>query len=199
MIVITNPIPIANEINTIHSLFENGLELLHIRKPNYSEEEMKVFLSKIKTCYRQQLVLHSHHQLAFVFGINRIHLTENIRKDICPETLYLYNEQGVHLSTSAHNLESFNDLRIFFEYSFLSPVFPSISKTNHQSNIDLFESIKNRTNFSSKLVALGGISPANISKTLSSGFDDIAILGSIWNANNPIENFKICQHIVHSY
>ena len=33
MIVITNPIPIANEINTIHSLFENGLELLHIRKP----------------------------------------------------------------------------------------------------------------------------------------------------------------------
>lgn len=199
MIVITNPIPVANEINTIHSLFENGLELLHIRKPDFSEAEMKSFLSKIKTVYRQQLVLHSHHQLATAFGINRLHLNENIRKEIYPETLYLYNEQGVRLSTSTHNIDSFNDLRLFFEYGFLSPVFPSVSKTNYQSNIDLFESIKNRTNFSTKLVALGGLSPANIRKTLSSGFDDIAILGSIWNVNNPIENFKLCQQIALSY
>jgi thiamine-phosphate pyrophosphorylase len=199
MLVITNPIATTNEISIIHSLFENGLELLHIRKPDYSEAEMKAFVSEIKTNYRSQLVLHSHHQLALEFGINRIHLTENFRKEISSKTLYLYNEQGFHLSTSTHDIDSFNDLRIYFEYGFLSPVFPSISKTGHQSNLDLFESIKTRTNFSAKLVALGGLSPVNISKTLSSGFDDVALLGTIWNSNNPIENFKLCQQIALSY
>lgn len=199
MIVITNPIPTTNEISTIHSLFENGLELLHIRKPDFSAVEMKVFLLEIKLEFRQQLVLHSHHQLAPAFGINRLHLSENIRKEICPEMLYLYNEQGVHLSTSTHDIESFNDLRIFFEYSFLSPVFPSISKTNYQSDTDLFESIKSRTNFSTRLVALGGLSSENISKTIEAGFDNVALLGSIWNSNNPIKKFKLCQQIVHSY
>lgn len=199
MIVITNPIPIPNEINTIHSLFENGLELLHIRKPDFSEVEMGAFLSEIKPVLRKQLVLHSQHQLASEFGINRIHLTENVRKEICPETLYHYNEQGVRLSTSTHDIESFNGLRIFFEYGFLSPVFPSISKTNYLPKTDLFESLKSRTNFSTQLVALGGISPTNISKTIEAGFDDVALLGTIWNSNNPIENFKLCQQIVHSY
>ena len=36
MIVITNPSAIANEISTIESLFEEGLSLLHIRKPDFS-------------------------------------------------------------------------------------------------------------------------------------------------------------------
>jgi len=199
MIVITNPIPTPNEIDTIHSLFDNGLELLHIRKPDFSAAEMKAFLLEIKLEFRQQLVLHSHHQLAPAFGINRIHLSENIRKEICPEILYLYNEQGFRLSTSTHDIESFNELRIFFEYGFLSPVFSSISKMNYQSKTDLFELIKSRTNFSTQLVALGGISSANINKTIEAGFDDVALLGTIWNSNNPIENFKLCQQIVHSY
>ena len=199
MIVITNPIPTPNEIDTIHSLFDNGLELLHIRKPDFSAAEMKAFLLEIKLEFRQQLVLHSHHQLAPAFGINRIHLSENIRKEICPEILYLYNEQGIRLSTSTHDIESFNELRIFFEYGFLSPVFSSISKMNYQSKTDLFELIKSRTNFSTQLVALGGISSANINKTIEAGFDDVALLGTIWNSNNPIENFKLCQQIVHSY
>ncbi|WP_269241502.1 thiamine phosphate synthase [Flavobacterium limnophilum] len=199
MIVITNPIPTTNEISTIHSLFKNGLELLHIRKPDFSVAEMKAFLLEIKLEFRQQLVLHSHHQLAPAFGINRIHLTQNIRKEISSETLYLYNEQGIRLSTSTHDIESFNDLRIFFEYGFLSPVFSSISKTNYESDTSLFESIKNRTNFSTQLVALGGIYSENISETIEAGFDDVALLGTIWNSNNPIENFKLCQQIVLSY
>ena len=54
MIVITNPTPITNEISTIHSLFENGLELLHIRKPDFSEDEMRSYLSEIELKYYRQ-------------------------------------------------------------------------------------------------------------------------------------------------
>jgi thiamine-phosphate pyrophosphorylase len=203
MIVITNPVPIANEIDTIHSLFKRGLELLHIRKPDFSAAQMRSFLSEIKSDLKEQLVLHSHHHLASAFGINRIHFSESERK----KTLSLfgkfpfetYKTKGFHLSTSVHTIEDFNTLKNTFEYAFLSPVFPSISKENYFSKTDLFEAVKNRTNYTTKLIALGGIESKNTEYTLENGFDNVALLGTIWNQNNPIENFKLCQKIVQSF
>lgn len=199
MIVISNPTAIANEINSIHALFERGLELFHIRKPEFSAEEMKTFVTAIGLEYRNKLVLHSHHQIAEDLGINRLHFSEKMRKQIDPETLYHYNEKRIHLSTSIHTIEAFNDLRIFFQYAFLSPVYNSISKENYKSKIDLLNAIQNRTNYQTELVALGGIEAENIQKTLAAGFDDVALLGTIWNTNQPIKNFELCQQTVLSY
>jgi thiamine-phosphate pyrophosphorylase len=203
MIVITNPIPIANEISTIHSLFENGLELLHIRKPDFSATEMRSYISEIKSDFREQLVLHSHHHLASAYGTNRFHFSESERKKTLSlfgkSTFETYKTKGFHLSTSVHTIEDFNALDNIFEYAFLSPIFPSISKEDYSSKTDLFETIKKRTNFKMKLIALGGIESKNTEQALESGFDNVALLGTIWNRNNPIENYKSCQKIVQSF
>jgi thiamine-phosphate pyrophosphorylase len=203
MIVITNPIPIPNEINMIHSLFENGLKLLHIRKPNFAESEIKQFLSGINPNYWERLVLHNYHHLASSFGINRIHFSESKRKTLLmlpgKSPFDPHKTKGFYLSTSVHTIEDFNALDNIFEYAFLSPIFPSISKVNYYSKTDLFEAIKNRTNYATKLIALGGIESKNIEQTLKNGFDNATLLGTIWNSNNPIENFKLCQKIALSY
>ena len=197
MIVITNPIAIANETNTIHALFECGLELLHVRKPHFSEEEMKVFLSKIGLDYRSRLVLHQHHQLAILFGVNRIHFTENARTNWSLETK---NKQKHFIkSTSTHAIADFNKLDCSFEYAFLSPIYQSISKPDYTSDLNVRKAITERTNYKTKLVALGGISAQNIEKTFQLGFDSVALLGSIWNTNQPIQNFKLCQKIALLY
>lgn len=188
MIVITNPTAVTNEIDIIHSLFENGLKLLHIRKPDYSEAEMVSFLTSIGSDFRDQLVLHSHHHLANSFGINRLHNPKNLKEIV-----------NSIFSTSTHSIDEFNTLENNYSYAFLSPVYPSISKEGYQSEIDLCESVKERTNFETTLIALGGILAENISETLKIGFDDVALLGSIWNNTNPLENFKLCQQIVHSF
>jgi thiamine-phosphate pyrophosphorylase len=209
MIIISNPTATANEINTIHSLFEKGLELLHIRKPDFDESDMKKFVSAIEIGYRDRLVLHSQHQLATELGINRIHFTKKNRKEAtttparfsepCRCSLKQFKANGFHLSTSVHSIEDFNTLDKNFEYAFLSPVFPSISKENYYSKIDLFETLKNRTNYNTQLVALGGIEFGNSKKTIELGFDQVALLGTIWNSNNPIKNFELCQKIVLSF
>lgn len=199
MIVISNPIAVTNEVNIIHALFENGLELFHVRKPDYPEKEMKAFLSEIKTDFRQQLVLHSHHQLASAFGINCIHFTEKNRIETADTPTRFSKPCRYIKSTSTHSIENFNLLSNDFDYAFLSPVFPSISKEDYYPKTDLFEAIKKRTNYKTKLIALGGISPENCKKALEYGFDDVALLGTIWNSNKSIENFKACQQIVHSY
>lgn len=195
MIIITNPTNIENEINIIHSLFAEGLPLLHVRKPDFSEAEMKSFLSEIGLEFNNRLVLHSQHHLAEEFGINRIHYSELKRTSI-PDR---FSKPVRYYSTSAHGIETLNALETDFEYAFLSPVYPSISKPNYASETNQLEAVKQRTNFKTKLVALGGISSENIQKTLEHGFDDVALLGSIWLNNNPIENFKKCQQIVLSF
>ena len=202
MIVITNAISIRNEIKLIHQLLEEGLELLHVRKPDFLEEEMKVFLYEIKSEFRNKLVLHSHHHLAVGFGINRLHVTGNNRVQLLtrPDRFLKPVRCKTSIeSTSIHSIQDFNTLSKDFDYAFLSPIYPSISKPDYVSEVNHFETIKKRVNFSTKLVALGGISSENIQQTLENGFDDVALLGSIWNSNKSIENFKKCQKIVHSY
>ncbi|MCL9804165.1 thiamine phosphate synthase [Flavobacterium amniphilum] len=188
MIVITNPVAVHNEISIIRSLFESGLELLHIRKPDYSEAEMISLLTAIGSDFNSQLVLHSHHHLSGSFGINRLH---NPEAEI--------EKANFALSASTHSIAEFNALENNYGYAFLSPVYPSISKPGYHSEINLLESVKERTNFNTKLVALGGISQQNITKTLKAGFDEVALLGTIWNSTNPLENFKLCQQTVHSF
>ena len=87
MIVITSPIAISNEIKIIHSLFEEGLSFLHIRKPDFSETEMESFLLEIGLEYRNRLVLHSHHHLAKKRNINQLHFSEKERRKISKRKL----------------------------------------------------------------------------------------------------------------
>ncbi|OXG03052.1 thiamine-phosphate pyrophosphorylase [Flavobacterium araucananum] len=198
MIVITSPCAIANESSIIDSLFKEGLSLLHIRKPDFSMIEMAQFIHQIKLEFRDNLVLHSHHDLIEDFGINRIHFSEKERKYI-PDFPARFSKPSRYKSTSTHSIEDFNALENDFDYAFLSPVFTSISKENYHPETDLFEVIKSRTNYKTKVVALGGIESENIKQTLEKGFDDVALLGSIWNNENPIKQFKLCQQIARSY
>lgn len=196
MIVISNPTATANEINTIHALFENGLELLHVRKPDFSKTEMKTFVSKIKTTFRHQLVLHSHHQLSLELGINRIHFTEKTRLETPEEQLKKWKKSGYTLTTSIHQMSDFEELSSVFDYAFFGPVFESISKPNYVSNLDFKKELEQRKNNKTSLIALGGITSENIKTALAFGFDDVALLGSIWNNNPSIENFKLCHDLL---
>ncbi|MDQ6527988.1 thiamine phosphate synthase [Flavobacterium sp. LHD-85] len=198
MIVITNPFTIEDEIDILHSLLEEGLSLLHIRKPDFSELEMSQFINQIKLEFRNKLVLHNHHHLAEYFGVDRFHFSEKERKSNLNDPAK-FSKPCRSRSTSTHSIEDFNSLENDFDYAFLSPVFKSISKENYHPKLDLFEAIKSKTNSKTKAVALGGINAENIQKTLENGFNEVALLGSIWNNKNPLKQFKLCQKIVHSY
>lgn len=195
MIVISNPTEIVNEINLIHTLFKEGMKLFHVRKPNYSKEELRSFLSAINSSYYSKLVLHQHHDLSEEFEIDRLHFTEKDR--LAKPNRFLKPDR--FLSTSVHSITDFNGLPNAFDYAFLSPIYPSISKEDYVPTKNALEEIKKRTNQQTKLIALGGISVENIEEVMQNGFDDFALLGTIWNTEKSIENFKKCQKIVHSF
>jgi thiamine-phosphate pyrophosphorylase len=193
MIVVTAPTPVASEWNLMNSLFEAGLALLHIRKPSGTEDEMRVYLEKIKPEFRDRLVLHQQHHLAQDFQIRRIHFTENERKSTTELAFQNWIKEGFTLSTSVHSMSDFEQLAPCFQYAFFGPVFESLSKPGYVSTIEFEKTLKSRQNKTTALLAIGGITAAKIQTALQFGFDGVALLGTIWNTQTPIEIFKLCQ------
>ena len=191
IVVITPEELVQNETEIINALFQEGLDLLHIRKPFVSSEEMKDFIQKINPEFHHQLVLHSHYDLAERFNISKFHFREIDRQN---DLFKSFTDQRI--STSVHDIETFNELSEDWEYAFISPVFPGISKKGYGENSNILNEIKKRNNSNVKLVALGGIHENNISEVFNSRVDGVALLGAIWESNEPLDIFRKCRKSV---
>lgn len=192
MIIIITPEKIVpNETEVINELFQEGLDLLHIRKPVMNLEEMKDFIQKINSEFHHRLVLHSHYDLAESYNISRHHFREIDRHNELYKSL-----RDKTISTSVHDIETFNELSENWEYAFISPVFPSISKKGYGKDSEILNDIKKRDNSNVKLIGLGGINEDNIHIISDSNLDGVALLGAIWENNQPIEIFKKCRQVV---
>jgi thiamine-phosphate pyrophosphorylase len=189
ILVITPETRVQNEAEIINRMFQEGLDLLHIRKPVMSREEMTSFLDSIDDEFYPQLVLHGYYDLRKDYHISRFHFREADRKD---ETYQSYISQST-LSTSVHDIETYDSLEKEWEYALISPVFPSISKKGYGEESTVMEEIKNRNNPNVKLIALGGINENNICKVFENGADGAALLGAVWESDEPLNTFKRCR------
>ncbi|MDR6921634.1 MULTISPECIES: thiamine phosphate synthase [Chryseobacterium] len=189
IIVITPELMIPDETKMINQLFRKGLELLHIRKPFIGMNGMLDFLNGIDRLFYPQLVLHSHYEVADEYNISRLHFRETARLNGEHQT---YIGKGI-LSTSVHDIKAFNKLDKEWEYAFISPVFPSISKKGYGENTKTIHEISSRSNPDVKLVALGGINENNIREALDYGVDGVALLGGIWESNHSLQTFENCR------
>lgn len=187
IIVISDTNLFAGEANILNQLFDNGLLLFHLRKYNNSKAEIAEFINKIKPECRNSIVLHQSHEMADEFGIKRLHFSERDRKATNEKELMRLKNENKVLSTSVHSIDDYNSLSSCFEYTFLSPVFDSISKNNYKAQT--FD-LSHKKDSPIKLIALGGINECNCLKAIEMGFDGIALLGSIWKRENKIESFK---------
>ncbi len=188
IIVITPEEVVQNETEIINELFQEGLDLLHIRKSFINSEEIASLIQKIKPEFYDQLVLHSHYHLAEDFDISRFHFREIDRKN---DLFKSFNDKTI--STSVHDIETFNELNENWEYAFISPAFPSISKKEYGGNSNILNDIKKRSNSKVKLIALGGINDKNVNKVFDNQIDGVALLGAIWESKEPLNIFKKCR------
>ena len=176
MIVISNPQFISNEIAIINSLFNDGLEVLHLRKPEADVLEMSKFISQIDNRFHSQIMIHSHYELLNSFNLRGIHFTEKTK---CRQDEFA--NVTCKKSRTVHELADLNLVKSFIDYVFLSPLFPSVSKVGYSKQWN-FEEMKRdlyrKRNF--EIVALGGITLDNMKQIRELGFNDFALLGSIW-------------------
>lgn len=189
ILLITPENIIPNEPEIINQMFREGLDVLHIRKPWISREEITEFIRGIDELFYSQLVLHSHYDLAKQYGISRLHFREEDRKRGKYES---FMDEYI-ISTSVHDITAYNTLEKEWEYAFISPFFPSISKKGYGIGATVIESLPQRNNPDVKLIALGGIDSGKIQQVFDLGVDGVALLGSVWESDEPLQAFKECN------
>lgn len=180
LILFTSEENLRDEKEKLIRFFENGLTLLHVRKPGMTEEKMNLWLSHFEEKYLQKMMLHQHHYLAEIFPVKGIHLKEEFRsnqKDLA-EYVERYKLKGFTVSSSFHNLEQLKKEASEFDYVFLSPVFTSVSKKRYEGRTFNVEHLPH------EVIALGGIEADKVSKAKELGYAGVAVLGAVWLAEN---------------
>ncbi|TSE10064.1 thiamine phosphate synthase [Aquimarina algiphila] len=186
IIVLTSERELENEAESINLLFQNGLEVLHYRKPTFDIEGYRALLRKIDSKYYNRIMIHQFHELCEEFKLRGIHIQEQPRLDLdekLEEYVNGYKANNFKVSSSFHAKDDIKNCSIDFEYVLLSPVFSSISKEGYKGKgFDV-------TDLDEFVVGMGGINDETLQATFDLGFKGVGVLGGIWNTKDPIASF----------
>ena len=165
LVLLTTPYFFVEEHAILSTLFDEGLELLHMRKPNSEPVYSERLLSLLPERYRKRIVTHDHFYLKQEFGLKGIHL--NQRNTAAPD-----NYRG-QISCTCRN------------------VFLSLSPDDNQeaSSIDPEKELTTMGKLIDKKVyAAGGVTIDNLLQLKERGFGGAVLYGEIWNRFNIFSN-----------
>lgn len=171
---ITLPDFIDDEARRIVRLLDNGIDRIHIRKPEAQAEAIARLLEDIPESLHCRLSLHDHHELIARFP--QVWAHANARNPEPPVQ--------VPFSRSCHKLDELC-AEPCAQYSFLSPIFDSISKHGYGASFTT-EQLKEAARagiINQNVIALGGVTPDRFPILKSLGFGGAAMLGYIWNTH----------------
>lgn len=191
LIVVTAPTFFVEEDKIITALFEEGLDILHLRKPETPAMYSERLLTLIPQKYHKRIITHEHFYLQEEFSLMGIHL--NTRNPKEP------HDYSGHISCTCHSLDEVRNKKHFYDYLFLSPIYNSITKTGVTSGFtaeELRQAEKSKI-IDSKVMALGGITSDNILEIKDYGFGGAVIMGDLWNKFNACTDRDYLEVIRH--
>ncbi len=195
MILITYPEPLEGEQEFITELFERGLQNLHLRKYDATEQELLDFLKRIPPEYHQRIVLHHHHYLVRSFKLKGVHFNSYTQE------IPSFPKGDLIFSRAVHDPEALEEVEESVDRVILSPIFPALSKEGDHPTTppEKVEQWVRGKQYPFELYALGGILPERVSEAARSGFDGIAVLGGIWERfrtdgqDKALQTFEVYQ------
>lgn len=192
LIVITPPEFFAEEEQIITTLFEEGLDILHLRKPNTPASYSERLLTLIPEKYHKRIVIHDHYYLKTEFNLMGIHLNERNPQPAGYEG---------HISKTCHSLTEVAENKQTYNYIFLMPIFDSITIKGLKAGYTeetLRQAHKDKI-IDGKVIAVGGTTLEKIPKLKEYGFGGVAISGDLWNkfdVRTDQDYWKVVRHFV---
>lgn len=187
-LLITAPGYVEHEHAIVETMFGLGLRRLHLRKPGWTEAEVDDWLEALDPAWLHRIVLHDHHQLAcYYYQVGGVHLNSR-NPSLLPDLRTMQQRGALTVSRSCHSLDELAAAKAECDYVTLSPIFDSISKEGYRAAFSP-EDIKKAAKgglIDSRVYALGGVSTARRSELEQLGFSSAALLGSVWNAAEPV-------------
>jgi thiamine-phosphate pyrophosphorylase len=194
LILVSSSSRSKEEPEIVTQLFENGLEIFHLRKHEISTRYIEEYIQQIPRKYWNQIVLHNRYQLCIKYKLKGIHLTKNKRNEKFKNKFrlwyYKWKHPSITISTSFHNLANLFEDEGEYEYVFLSPIFDSISKSGFQSAFSS-HNLKMALNKSKyKIMAFGGVDITKLEIIKTMNFSGFVLSGAIWESEDKLQTFK---------
>ncbi len=181
----------VEEDKILSALFDEGLDNLHLYKPDsipiYSERLLSLLPDD---CYNK-ITVHDHYYLKSEYGLRGIHLDN-------PNDEIPANYKG-KISRTCLSIDSIKDMKRKCDYIFLKNIFDCIEFKEEKANfsIDELKIAAKDGLIDKKVYALGGLDIDNIKIAKDLGFGGIVICGGLWNKfdiHNEMNYTEIISH-----
>jgi thiamine-phosphate pyrophosphorylase len=186
LVVVSSPKDHPNEIVEVIRMFEAGLEHFHIRKPRMSRKELTEYIKLFPEKYRSRIVIHSYHGLASSLKLGGIHLSRKHRKRgrLYRIKLFLRRkiERDLLVTRTFHKLTDITNEKRKYSYTFLSPVFDSITHSTLSGGFSKRALLIMIPQAKQPVYALGGVTEERFPEIIDLGFEGAVLLGSVWNS-----------------
>jgi len=175
LIVLSTPDFYIEEDKIITDLFEEGMDTLHLRKPETEPVLSERLLSLIPEQYHKHIMVHNHFYLKEEFNLMGIHV--NRRNPNVPD-----NYTGIK-SRSCYAIEELAESRKHFDYCCLDNVFDSISNPIKKKGLsrEEIDQAAHQGLIDRKVMAMGGVTLDNINEIRDMGFGGAVVCGDLWN------------------
>ena len=175
LILLTSPEFFVEEDKILATLFEEGLDILHLRKPNSEPVLCERLLSLLPEQFRCKIVVHDHFYLCEEFGLMGIHLSKRH-----PEAPASYTGP---VTRTCYDLQGVVEQKPLCQYVLLRNIFDSISEEDNKASFtpDELRGAARQGIIDRKVIAEGGVGLENIEQVREWGFGGVAIRGDLWN------------------
>lgn len=174
LIIMTSPTYFVEEDKILETLFEEGMEMLHLNKPDSSPVYAERLLSLLPEECHKKIVVHDNYYLKNEYGLAGIHLDE-----ADAEAPQGYKGK---ISRTCRSLEELKSAKKQSKYVFLRDVFDSISDANGKASFsyDQLKDAAHRGLIDKHVYALGGVRLENIKVLKELGFGGAVICNDLW-------------------
>ncbi len=192
--IMTKPTFFVEEDKILTTLFEEGMENLHLRKPESSPIYAERLLSLLSENFYRRITVHDHFYLKNEYGLGAIHIDT-------PNTPLPEGYKG-KFSRTCTELCQLKDAKKKAEYVFLNV---NSNENNILSSEIISQEIKNAAKngmIDKHVYAIGGMNIDNVKVAKDLGFGGVVICEDLWerfDIHNEINYKRLINHFEKLY
>ena len=191
LIVMTQPTFFVEEDKILSSLFDEGLDLLHLHKLGSSPMYAERLLTLLSDDCHSKIVVHDHFYLKEEYKLRGIHIDDS-------QTPVPQGYKG-KLSRTCTRIEDLKETKRNADYVFLKSIFDSQTMADEKSSFtaNQLEDAAKKGLIDRHVYALGGMNIDNLRWAKDLGFGGVVICGDLWNRFNIHQELDYKALIAH--
>jgi thiamine-phosphate pyrophosphorylase len=192
LVILTKSTFFVEEDKILTTLFEEGLEYLHLYKPGSLPLYSERLLSLLPEEYYKYITVHDHYYLKNEYGLAGIHL-DNANQEV--PSGYRGN-----VSRTCTDLSQLKQMKQKSKYVFLKNIFDCKEPKGEKASftIDQLEEARKSGLIDRHVYALGGMGIDNVHLAKELGFGGIVVCGDLWNRFD-IHNQRDFQDLINHF